>query len=273
MPVFLLALSQNDALDYFKAIILFIILHLLVYPSSNGFNSYMDKDKGSIGMIEHPEEVPHQMLWVTILLDAAAVLLSLAFFKVDVVILLVLYITASRLYSYRPVRLKKYAIPGFLIVTLFQGPVIYWMTRTGTSEYDIFITSTDFIGLSVSFLLIAAGYPISQIYQHKQDKEDGVHTISMMLGVQGTFIFSMLMFALLNILMAVYTILLMHEWYLFGLFLVITGPVSMFFIHWMRLCLKNPHNANFKNTMILNILGAVCNNLFFILLLLKNHPF
>lgn len=273
LPVFLLALSQNEAIEEYKAILLFIILHLLVYPSSNGFNSYMDKDKGSIGMIEHPEEVPEQMLWVTIFLDGMAVLLTALFFNWEVVGLLFLYITASRLYSYRPVRLKKYAVTGFLTVTVFQGPIIFWMTRIGTSAQEIMWTTPDWIGIAVSFLLIAAGYPISQIYQHRQDKDDGVQTISMLLGVKGTFVFSMMMFGLLNVLMAIYTIGVMNNFVLFGLFLIITGPVSVFFVYWMRLCFKNPDNANFKNTMKLNILGAVCNNLFFIVLLLKSIPF
>ena len=273
LPVFLLALSQNEAIEESKAILLFIILHLLVYPSSNGFNSYMDKDKGSFGMIEHPEEVPQQMLWVTILLDGMAVLLTALFFNWEVVGLLFLYITASRLYSYRPVRLKKYAVTGFLTVTVFQGPIIFWLTRIGTSTQEIMWTTPDWIGIAVSFLLISAGYPISQIYQHRQDKDDGVQTISMLLGIKGTFIFSMMMFGLLNVLMAIYTIGVMNNFVLFGLFLIITGPVSVFFIYWMRLCYMNPDNANFKNTMKLNILGAVCNNLFFIVLLLKSILF
>jgi 4-hydroxybenzoate polyprenyltransferase len=233
----------------------------------------MDKDKESIGMIEHPEEVPEQMLWVTIFLDGLAVLLTVLFFHWDVVGLLFLYIAASRLYSYRPIRLKKYAVTGFLTVTVFQGPVIYWMTRTGTTTLEIAWNIPVYIGMAVSFLLIAAGYPISQIYQHRQDKEDGVHTISMLLGVKGTFIFSMMMFGLLNVLMAVYCIWIIQDISLFWWFLAITGPVLFYFIYWMRLCFKNPDNANFKNTMRLNILGAVCNNLFFILLLFKTILF
>ncbi|HMP29967.1 MAG TPA: prenyltransferase, partial [Saprospiraceae bacterium] len=50
LPVFLLAVSQIKNLDALNFGIVFFVLHLLVYPSSNGFNSLMDRDTGSIGM-------------------------------------------------------------------------------------------------------------------------------------------------------------------------------------------------------------------------------
>src|ERR1700749_4702013 len=43
MPVFLFALSQSNGINWNHTIIAFLILHLLIYPSSNGYNSYQDK--------------------------------------------------------------------------------------------------------------------------------------------------------------------------------------------------------------------------------------
>jgi hypothetical protein len=55
--------------------------------------------------------------------------------------------------------------------------------------------------------------------------------------------------------------------------LTITAPVGIFFMTWMKKTRSNPENANFKNTMKLNLLGAMCNNLFLIVLIVKQHLF
>ena len=86
---------------------LFIILHLLVYPSSNGYNSLMDKDEGSIGGIKDPSAVPTQMFAISIIFDALALALTFLYFDHWSMLFLLAYILASRAYSYRQIRLKK----------------------------------------------------------------------------------------------------------------------------------------------------------------------
>lgn len=68
LPIFVFALIHSTPWVE-SPLWLFIALHLLAYPSSNGYNSLQDLDTESIGGIEHPEEVPSQMLWVSILFD------------------------------------------------------------------------------------------------------------------------------------------------------------------------------------------------------------
>jgi 1,4-dihydroxy-2-naphthoate octaprenyltransferase len=232
----------------------------------------MDDDKGSIGMIEKPEKVASQMLYVTLFMDVVSLLITFYSFRVEVFVLLVLYILASRAYSYRNIRLKKYPFIGFLTVVIFQGPAIYFLTKYAISESITFGLSDVLLSV-VSLLLVGAGYPISQIYQHEQDKADGVETISMVLGVNGTFTFSLIMFSMLNILLAIYFVFIRVDLISFILFFTITAPVGIFFMTWMKKTRSNPENANFKNTMKLNLLGAMCNNLFLIVLIVKQHLF
>lgn len=85
---------------------LFLILHLIVYPSSNGFNSLMDRDTESIGGIEHPQPVPKGMYALTLLLDAIAIALAWWLYSAYIAILILSYILASRAYSARSIRLK-----------------------------------------------------------------------------------------------------------------------------------------------------------------------
>ncbi len=76
MPVYWFALSQVVKPNAGRALLIFIILHLLIYPSSNGFNSYMDRDEGSIGGLKSPLQPTRQLLYASLVMDVLAVLLG-----------------------------------------------------------------------------------------------------------------------------------------------------------------------------------------------------
>jgi 1,4-dihydroxy-2-naphthoate octaprenyltransferase len=63
LPVFFFALSQVPEINWNNAILTFIIWHLLVYPASNGYNSFFDKDEGSIALIEKPPPVDKSLYY------------------------------------------------------------------------------------------------------------------------------------------------------------------------------------------------------------------
>ena len=76
MPVYWFALSQVVNPDIGRALLIFFIIHALIYPSSNGFNSYMDRDEGSIGGLQSPLPPTRQLLYASMLFDGLALLLS-----------------------------------------------------------------------------------------------------------------------------------------------------------------------------------------------------
>src|SRR4249919_577755 len=112
MPVFFFSLSFVEEINIFNAIIAFVIIHLLVYPASNGYNSYMDRDTESIGGIKNPMQPTKQLFYITMLMDLAGIALAFLVSK-WFVLGLISYILASRAYSYRGIRLKKYPILGY----------------------------------------------------------------------------------------------------------------------------------------------------------------
>ncbi|HEY4876754.1 MAG TPA: prenyltransferase, partial [Puia sp.] len=132
MPVYWFALGQVGEKDIFSAIIIFIILHLLVYPASNGYNSYMDRDETSIGGLKNPSQPTKQLFYVTVMMDVIAVSVSF-FLSVYFAAGIFAYIIMSRAYSYRGIRLKKYPIIGYLTVVVFQGAVIFFLVYHGCS--------------------------------------------------------------------------------------------------------------------------------------------
>lgn len=262
-PLYFFALSQVKDIDWFKAILIFIILHFLVYPASNGYNSYMDRDTESIGGLEKPPPPSRELYIVSIILDTAAILLSLMVSPLFAA-LMPLYIGASKAYSYRRIRLKKYPFIGYLTVILFQGAFTYWLVYYGSSAAPH--TSFPWQGMLIALLLIGGFYPLTQIYQHRQDLEDGVETISYRLGYTGTFFFCGVLYILAWIFMAQFFIQQKETgklWVVSIFFL----PIVVYFIKWFLEVKKDPKSANFRNTMRMNWLAATCTNIAFIILL------
>jgi len=271
MPVFLFALSQADAVNWQTTIIAFVIMHLLVFPSSNGYNSFQDRDETSIGGLKYPPKVTKNLYYATLFMDIVGVLASL-FVSTYFSLLVLIFVLVSRAYSYRKVRLKKYAVIGFLTVFIFQGAFVYLMTSAAISTFSFagFFTLNNIICMSVASLFIGSIYPLTQIYQHDADKKDGVISISYKLGYIGTFIFSSILFSI-AIVFLFYYFNLKHQQIAMVLFLLITLPVVIKLGIWFNKVLKDTANANFENTMAMNLLTSACMNLYFLVLILNNY--
>jgi len=261
LPVFLFAMSQASSINWTHAFICFVVLHVLIYPSSNAYNSFMDRDTGSIGGLKNPPEVPQSIYIVSLVFDVLALCISYMFLGFVVFALIVSYIIASRTYSYRGIRLKKYPWVGFFIVALFQGSIIYLISLWSFQGSVIFGLKF-YWGMLISFFMMGSSYPLTQVYQHKQDKDDGVHTLSMLLGIRGTFIFSGIMLFVFVILM-VFFLYSYEPLLMIPLLIFCTFPVSIYFTNWFRKVWRDDLEANFENTMLMSHLGAWSTNLFF----------
>ena len=266
LPVFLFACSQVPQVILVNAILTFVIWHLLVYPASNGYNSYFDKDEKSIALIEKPPMVDKSLYHFSIFLDVAGIILAAAV-NWSLLIAVIIYGLFSKLYSHPSVRLKKYPIVSFLIVFIFQGACVYWSSYAAISGLDIFTGwNPNFLiaGLVCSFL-IGATYPLTQVYQHEEDSKRGDRTLSLVLGVRGSFWFSAMMFVIASVLLWIY-------WYRldmitnFWLFLVCVIPVLLFFCYWFLNVLKDPTQANFKNMSRMTLLSGTMMVVYFAVL-------
>jgi 1,4-dihydroxy-2-naphthoate octaprenyltransferase len=267
LPVFLFALGFVDTPKIENLALLFILLHVLIYPSSNGFNGLQDQDTESIGGLEKPPPPPALLRPVTIIMDALG--LGMAWLiSPKLFVLILLYMLASRAYSYRKIRLKKYPIIGFLIVSIFQGGVIFmatFMAAEGIGLHEFFTHEKMLLGAITATILMAAGYPITQIYQHKQDREDGVLTLSMLLGIRGTIIWSMIGFGIFSgLLMWLY----FPNYIIIGLYLISGGPTIIYFLKWQKRIWKDPNEADFSSTMKMNLISTLSMNTFFALVLI-----
>jgi 1,4-dihydroxy-2-naphthoate polyprenyltransferase len=265
MPVFWFALSQVIGRDWARAGLVFVILHLLVYPASNGYNSYMDRDAGPIGGVEHPLQPTRQLFLVTLGMDILAVLLGLLISWYFTAGLLV-YILASRAYSFRGIRLKKYPVTGWLTVTICQGALVFFIVFQGchpaSRAAESLQVSGEWEAMVASSLLLGGFYPLTQIYQHDADRRDGVRTLSMVLGYRGSFIFVGLLYTIAFLLLTHYFLSTL-QYKEFKVLATCMLPVVVYFFIWAVKVWRDPAQANYANAIRMNVLGSICLNLGF----------
>ena len=270
LPVFLFAVSIVEQPDVWQVLIVGIILHLFLYPASNGYNSYFDKDEGSIGGLKHPPKVSKELYVVSLLFDGIALVVGL-WINWQFAVMLLVYGLVSKAYSHPMVRLKKMPIIGWITAGFFQGYFTFLMVIVGLTGFSLPELSTAEVQLPaiLSSLLLWGSYPMTQVYQHEEDASRGDQTISLKLGVLGTFHFTAAMFTLSN------TGFLAYYFIYFGLttaimFQVFLLPVLILFLWWYLKVRKDLAQANFEHTMQLNMLSAVVLNAFFLMVTLTS---
>jgi 1,4-dihydroxy-2-naphthoate octaprenyltransferase len=270
MPVYFFALGISPNFGENRLLWSFAIIHLFLYPASNGFNSYFDKDEKSIGGLKNPPPVNQGLYYLSLLFDGIAIILGFIKISFLFAVMLLIYGLVSKAYSHPSIRLKKYPVGGWLTVAVFQGFFTFLMCYVGINGFGInnILSARVLIPATLSTIILLGTYPMTQIYQHEEDAKRGDRTMSLMLGIRGTFLFVLVIFTLAAA---------GYVWYFYTffeleygiVFLISLTPVVIFFLIWFIRVLKNVANANFSNTMWLNFLSALCLNGFFIWFFVK----
>ncbi|MCC3157190.1 UbiA family prenyltransferase [Hymenobacter sp. 15J16-1T3B] len=268
MPVYWFALSAlREPFSAGRAVGVFVVLHLLAYPASNGYNSWFDRDEGSIGGLERPPQVTPELWRLVVLFDVAAVLGALLISPAFAALLAV-YLLVSKAYSYDRIRLKKYPIISTVVVVVFQGAFTFLMTQVGVGAAAGEIQSADNLLLAaVSSLFLCGSYPLTQVYQHREDRQRGDQTLSLLLGLRGTFVFAGLGL-LAGALVLGYAYLRRAELPFLAVFAVATLPVVVLFTCWVWQVWRDPAAADFRHTMRMNQVSSLCLSAAFMLMLL-----
>ncbi|MEQ8925142.1 MAG: UbiA family prenyltransferase [Fulvivirga sp.] len=265
MPVFLFALAVSSNVSIQNALIVFICLHIFLYPASNGYNSYFDKDEGSIGGLKNPPKVNTSLYYLALIFDLIALLL--ASFNVTFLIMILLYGLVSKAYSHPKIRLKKYPLGSWFIAGFFQGAFTFIMAYVGINNANAgsILNVELLIAAFLTSLMLWGSYPMTQIYQHEEDSKRGDITLSYKLGILGTFHFVALVFGLSSLGFVWY----FNRYYNLStvfIYLSVMAPVIIYFSYWYLKTRKNLKAADFDHTMKLNFISASCLNLFFIYL-------
>ncbi len=271
LPVFCFALSQSDTVIWINASIIFIVLHFFIYPGSNIYNSYMDEDKGSIGGLKNPPPVTRKLYNVSIVFDSIGLLLCL-FINYKMLFLMLVYIGISKAYSWKKIRLKRYGFTGWLVVMLFQGGYTFLLVNMASEN----LFSEEWFGekniscMLLASLLIGASYPLTQVYQHKEDSERGDKTISYRLGTKGTFIFTGLLFLVACIFAWKY-FNRFYNFRNFEIFILCLLPVIVYYFYWFQKVWRDDTFADYSHAMRMTSVSSVCMIICFSILFFLNH--
>ena len=265
LPVYLFGVSAARQPVLWKALLVFFILHFLLYPASNSFNSYYDRDTGSIGGVRRPPRVEKDLLAVSLLLDAAAVGLGFLI-GWEFALAVFIYGLCSKAYSWDKLRLKKYPLASLLGTALVPGGMGFLMALYGVEAAPALfpLIFKPVWGALLAVVFLFSFYPMTQIYQHEEDEKRGDRSLSLLLGIRGTFILSA--FALACSLAGFF----FYLWYFSGLpsagvFLLFLAFPAVFFFHWMAIAFHDPTKADYDHAMRLNLLSSSALNGFFAL--------
>lgn len=271
MPVFFFSLALTPNLNELRLLLVFLALHLFLYPSSNGYNSFFDRDEESIGGLKHPPKVTNDLYW----LAQAFFLISLlvgAWINWEFAGMILVYGLVSMAYSHPAIRIKKYPFASWFIAGLFQGYFTFAMAYAGLSDlgWDVLIKPHVLIPGLLTSLMLWGNYPLTQVYQHGEDSRRGDRTISLFLGIKGTFFFSSVLFGMTG---------LAFTWYFFDrnqtemiwVFLGAMAPIVLYFLVWFGFVKTNAEKyASYSWAMGMNSISALALNAFFIYYFLQN---
>lgn len=267
-PIYLFALIAAGA-EPRKAVEVFIVFHFLLYPASNAFNSYYDRDEGPIGALAKPPPVTKSLLVTALALDALA--LALGFWVGPILgIAAFVYGAGSKLYSWDKTRLKARPVVGWLATGLGQGAFTFVamaasMRRGGLAT----LPPSVWWGAALESLFLLGVFPLTQVYQHEEDARRGDLTMSRLLGLRGSF-------ALAAGFLGAGAFGIAAWFWRFAslpwavLFLAAQAPSAAFLAAWAIRVFRDPRAADFRSAMIMNTLASGFLNLYFVAYLFVN---
>jgi hypothetical protein len=271
LPVFLFSLCISPNFNESRILWVFVIVHFFLYPASNGYNSYFDKDEKSIGGLKNPPPVNKGLYFLALLLDTLAIVLALFKLNITFAVMLLTYGLVSKAYSHPAIRLKKYAITSWITAGIFQGFFTFLMCYIGLNNFALENVGKPgvLIPALLTTIMLMANYPMTQVYQHQEDLKRGDITISLRLGITGTFYFTASIFGIALAGFLFYFNLYFNADYAW-VFSIALLPVLIYFFYWFVLVLRNNDKADYSRTMWLNFISATSLNGFFIYTFLKS---
>ena len=269
LPVCLFAMTLVPGVsNWGMAIWMLFVIHVLMYPAANTFNSYYDKDEGSVNGLENPPPVDRTLFWVSMGLEGLA-LLAGAFVNIPFVVFILVYGAFMKAYSHPAIRIKKRPVASWLLISTFQGGFVFLMTYAtlhNMSLWELLATPGEVklgLGVLISFLNILALYPVTQVYQHAEDAGRGDLTISRLMGVRGTFINAWVCLLAAG---ACFLAFYQAQWP-FWLMLSLLVPGVVYLASLTVRVWQNPAAANYRAAMWMTRLTGWGMNIFFVIVL------
>lgn len=265
LPIFLFAISQTQEINWLHTALFFVVMFVLVQPSIQMQMAYanMQLSKCDIAQTEQAKK----LFKISTAMDGVAVVFSTIIFSLEAGAGLLTYLLLSKLLNSNPIRLKKYAIISWLLTMAMQGVLLFALTQY-TSGKIMLITNV--FALQATAFFVGFMFPLTQMYTHQQDANRGDLTISLRLGIKGTFTLGLVAFLVAILLMGLhfYNVKKLFHFYLFLLFL---SPVAAYFFWWRKNAKIQPLVANYTFTRLFVMITTISMGLFATVLIYLNH--
>ena len=271
MPVFFFALALTPNLNELRLLYVFLALHLFLYPSSNGYNSFFDKDEESIGGLKNPPKVTKDLYALSLIFFLIAISIGLLI-SWSFASMILVYGLVSMAYSHPSIRIKKYPFLSWFIAGIFQGLFTFGMVYVGVSNLDwpVMLKPHILIPGLLTTAMLWGNYPLTQVYQHREDARRGDKTLSLVLGIKGTFTFASIVFLITGVSFAWYFID-RNQISILWIYLIAMAPIGLYFLIWFGFIIQNPEKyANYNWAMGMNTISAITLNAFFIYYFFEN---
>lgn len=271
MPVFFFALALTPNLNELRLLFVFLALHLFLYPSSNGYNSFFDKDEESIGGLKNPPKVTKDLYALSLVFFFIAIAIGLLI-NPSFASMILVYGLVSMAYSHPAIRIKKYPFLSWFIAGIFQGLFTFAMVYVGVSNLDwaVMLKPHILIPGLLTTAMLWGNYPLTQVYQHREDARRGDKTLSLVLGIKGTFTFASIVFLITGAGFAWY-FMDRNQLSILWIYLAAMAPIGLYFLIWFGFIIQNPEKyANYNWAMGMNTISAIALNAFFIYYFLEN---
>jgi 1,4-dihydroxy-2-naphthoate octaprenyltransferase len=160
----------------------FAAFHFFLYSGITAFNSAYDRDKGPVGGMWSPPEVPPGLLAFSLAVQLAGALLAARVNATFLTIYLIIAVMGAA-YSHPRIRWKRSPIASALTVFIGQGALGFlggWVTAQG--DLAGIWSERGILGMFSAACTTLGLYPLTQVYQIEEDSERGDRTLAVALG-------------------------------------------------------------------------------------------
>ncbi len=185
---YLLGGYLSSSLEWSSFLLQFLNVHLLLFGGATAYNSYWDKDKGPVGGLRNPPPMEKWMWGASIMLQLVGLWLAwpagTAFTLLYGISMLLFW-----LYSTPHARWKGDPRKSLVAIGISTGANSLLMGYLAANPTVNVLHVEVLIASAGVALIMLSLYPVSQLYQLREDSERGDRTFASRYGLKGAALF------------------------------------------------------------------------------------
>lgn len=241
----------------------FLVIHLLLFGGATVYNSYWDRDEGPIGGLRNPPPLASWTRPASVLLQFGGLVLSIPMGPVYM-LFYAISMLFFWLYSHPAYRWKGRPLPSLIAIGVSTGSnsLVFGYLSAG-SQWDPLILVP---AMGVALVMLSL-YPVSQMYQLREDEARGDRTFAVEFGTQAIYPFFLGSYVS-GVLLVTAGFLIWRPWLaiVFPVLAVLAGGIAAFFIKSLK-----GDSAEYGNVMRVKYIMSLMFVLFLLAAMVIQH--